>query len=309
MRRAALLTVWAVLLTFGCRERLPETKRLAEARQAQQGGGATGMLQASAPPPFLEKALTGGRLLFEDDFERAEIGDKWKVHSPNWRLTTGEIVNKGAENKGTNNKGMFLLWKLPEKGDLRIEFDVRSDSFTRKDRSGKKTETFPGDIKAEAFNRAPKHHGIGYVFIFGGWHNRHNRVARMEEHGKGAGAVVVNGPARKVKQGHTYRMKVLRVGSTVAWYADDAYLVHYTDSALIRGPHFGFNNWQSALTFDNLKIYAVDPPTAKKAKPKRKGPKAGLPGTKPGKKQRQNSKKRGGDAGGVKKAAPRSPGR
>ncbi len=137
-------------------------------------------------------------------------------------------------------------------GDVRIEFDARSDEFERKGKT-----VFPGDLKCEAFTVSPEHQ-TGYVFIFGGWSNRVNRIARLEEHGEGDGARIVDGPKHKVKAGHTYRMKVVRVGKVMAWYADDVYLAHMEDPELIEGRHFGFNNWRSRLTFDNLAVYSLD---------------------------------------------------
>ena len=236
---------------LGCRERFEETPNLAKARAMQSSGAAGGhVTRVTSPPPGFENRLTGGEQVFADDFERAQFGDKWQVGAKSWRLVDGTAINRGSD-----NKGLWLLEPLPE-GDCRIEYDVRSDSFSKKEREGTKKEVFPGDNKCEAFNMTPEHQ-TGYVFIFGGWSNRINRIARLEEHGDGAGARIVDGPLKKVEPGKTYRMKILRIGNTMAFYADDEYLVHMTDKDLIRGPHFGFNNWRSALTFDNLAVYKL----------------------------------------------------
>ena len=56
--------------------------------------------------------------------------------------------------------------RLPK--DVRIEFDVRSEGAD-------------GDIKWEAFGDG-RNHASGYVFIFGGWHNREVRIAKLDEH-------------------------------------------------------------------------------------------------------------------------------
>lgn len=257
----------AVCLLVSCRERYPETEKLARARNLQSQGGGGSMSRSMTAPDGFESQLKGGKLVFSDDFERDEPGPKWKAETSQWVMTGGTVTNKHAD-----NKGFWLLEKLPT-GDVRIEFDVRSDSFTKKDRSGKSSETFPGDLKCEAFNEEPTHQ-TGYVFIFGGWSNKVNRIARLEEHGDGPGARVVDGPKHAVKKGHTYRMKVVRVGKTIAWYADDKYLVHMTDDKLIRGRHFGLNNWRSHLTFDNVAVYSLPAP---KAPPKRTTPPNGTP--------------------------------
>ena len=251
MRSLRALILLSALVA--CRERLPETPRLAQARDLLAAGPAAGAgpMRVGAAPEALAAKLKGGRLVFKDDFERTDLGSKWKAASPEWKLQDGEIVNTFAE-----NKGLWLLEKLPP-GDVRIEFDVRSDPFQKKVQDGSLREEFPGDLKCEAFNTEPDHQK-GYIFIFGGWQNRVNRIARLEEHGNGEGAQVVDGPPHAVEAGHTYHMKLLRIDNTLAYYADDESLVHFTDPRLIRGSYFGFNNWHSHLTFDNVAVYALD---------------------------------------------------
>jgi hypothetical protein len=247
----SLLLPALLFCTPGCRERLPETPRLAQARKLQQSGEADAKPKAAVrPPKYLIRHLKGGSVAFQDSFDREELGPYWKAETPQWKLVQGEVLNRHAD-----NKGLWLTKKLPQ-GDLRIEFDVRSDKFNRKNAKGEETEVFEGDLKCEAFNMKPSHQ-TGYIFIFGGWGNRINRIARLEEHGDGEGAAVRDGPKYPVKAGHTYRMKVLRVGNTVAFYAGDKYLAHYTDSNPIKGRYFGFNNWRSRLTFDNVAIYKL----------------------------------------------------
>ena len=187
--------------------------------------------------------------MFTDDFERTALGDRWTAESPQWRLVDGTIINHHAD-----NAGFWLKERLPT-GDVRIEFDVRSDPFNKKVK-GKTTEVFPGDLKCEAFNQEPSHQ-TGYVLIFGGWNNQVNRIARLEEHGDGEGARIEDGAGYPVQPGQTYRMKVIRVGNTIAWYANDTHLVHMTDDDFINGRYFGFNNWRSRLTFDNVEVYKL----------------------------------------------------
>lgn len=242
-----------LLLASACRERFVDTPGMVKARaiQTAEPGSGGGKSRASQPPKGFAEKLSGGDEVFADDFERETLGPKWKAETPRWKLQDGQIINRHAD-----NDGLWLLEPLPE-GDLRIEFDARSDSFSKKGRNGEKKETFPGDLKCEAFAEKPEHQ-TGYLFIFGGWNNRVNRIARLEEHGDGEGARVVDGPKHAVKAGHTYRMKVVRIGTVMAWYADGTYLGHMDDPELIRGPHFAFNNWRSHLTFDNLAIYELD---------------------------------------------------
>ncbi len=257
VRRLLLLAIPLACATPGCRERLPETPKLAQARALNQAGGpqSARVRRVGASADVLKKALKGGKLVFKDDFERESFGPNWKAELPEWKLQDGEVVNHFAE-----NKGLWLLEKLPD-GDVRIEYDARSDPYEKREKSGAVREEFPGDLKCEAFNRLPEHQ-TGYVFIFGGWQNRINRIARLEEHGNGEGAEVVDGPPFPVEKSKKYRMKVLRVGSTVAFYADDTLLGQFTDGDFIEGRHFGFNNWQAHVTFDNVAVYALEPAPA-----------------------------------------------
>jgi hypothetical protein len=239
-----------ILVASSCRERLPDTPALAKAIAHQTSTHNTGKLTHQGPPKNIESALTGGKLVFADNFERSFLGDDWKAKATGWRLVDGTVVNHHAD-----NAGFWLLKPLP-KGDVRIEFDARSDSFTQKIK-GQTQETFPGDLKCEAFGIKPEHQ-TGYIFIFGGWSNQVNRIARLEEHGDGEGARVEDGATHPVQPGKTYRLKVVKKGSTVAWYANEQYLVHMTDDSFIPGRYFGFNNWRSHVTFDNVAIYDLN---------------------------------------------------
>jgi hypothetical protein len=75
----------------------------------------------------------------------------------------------------------------------------------------------------------------------------------MDEHG----ADRVVGAARKVEAGRSYHLRIERVGPKLTVWADDEVLLEMSDPDPLRGrghDHFGFNNWQSELWFDNLEI-------------------------------------------------------
>ena len=238
-----------VSIGLGCREQLPETPGLELARQ-ERTAGPSKPAPRRLPETTLRAKLTGGTPVFQDNFERSQFGPKWRLESRGWRITEGGVTNTSAR-----NKGVWLLEKLPQ-GDLRIEFSVTSTAFEKTQKDGQKKRVFPGDIKCEAFNKEPTHQ-TGYIFIFGGWNNTVNRIARLEEHGTGPGAHVADGKRLAVKADHAYRMKIVRIGNTMAWFADDQLLVQMTDGELIRGAHFGFNNWEAHLRFDDLAVYSL----------------------------------------------------
>ncbi|KPK14772.1 MAG: hypothetical protein AMJ62_11710, partial [Myxococcales bacterium SG8_38] len=114
-------------------------------------------------------------------------------------------------------------------------------------------------IKLEIFGDGASHstgdryEATSYVVIFGGWNNSLNVLARMDEHG----ADRITGPPRKVQVGRTYHFRIERIDGTLTVWVDDELLLRMEDSEPLRGrghDHFAFNNWQSDVWFDNLRI-------------------------------------------------------
>ena len=116
--------------------------------------------------PFLHQALRGpapvkAAVPFEDKFDRASIGDAWWSNGGHWRIASGQLFSPGV-----GNNPLWLKARLP--ADARIEFDVRSEGPD-------------GDVKWEAWGDG-RNHSTGYVFLFGAWHNRESRIAKLDEH-------------------------------------------------------------------------------------------------------------------------------
>jgi hypothetical protein len=197
------------------------------------GGVAMGC-RPSTPGVSPMDVLTGGSLLFSDDFERAEIGDDWRFVSANWRIEDGWVAIDHAE-----NDALWLQQALPD--DVRIEFDARSLEDI-------------GDIKFEVFGDGATHQS-GYVCIFGGWSNQINTIARLDEHG----ADRFEGQAGvQVVPEQVYRMALVRTDQRVRWFIDGTEFLVFDDAAPLEGDghrHFGFNNWHVNLRFDNVAVY------------------------------------------------------
>jgi hypothetical protein len=124
--------------------------------------------------PFLHQLLAGAPAVtaaapFRDSFDRASLGNDYWSNGGLWRIVPDPSGGPGGQlySPGVGNNPLWLKARLPK--DVRIEFDVRSDAPD-------------GDIKWEAFGDG-RNHSTGYIFIFGGWHNRESRIAKLDEHG------------------------------------------------------------------------------------------------------------------------------
>lgn len=206
-RRVAAVALAVALATLSCKSKSSPAQKV------------------SAPDP-----LTGGALVFEDDFERADLGDDWKNASGKWRIDGGRVTVSND-----HNEGLWLLRQLPDRA--RVEFRARSDSPH-------------GDLKCEISAREPRHQG-GYVVIFGGWKNQLDVIARLDEHGDDR----LEAESRKVQPGHDYRWVLVRDGGTLDWYLDGERVLRYRDPSPLQGGFFGFANWETPVSFDELRVY------------------------------------------------------
>jgi hypothetical protein len=176
---------------------------------------------------------------FEDNFDRPALGDSWNATNNRWTIRDGVLrVSEGY------NHPLWLKRRLPR--DARIEFDAWSDGQE-------------GDIKCEvygdgrSFAREASYTATSYVLIFGGWNNRFNVIARMDEHA--ADRRVRNEP--HVEPGRHYHWTIVRRGNRLEWSIDGQPMLEMDDSAPLYGPgheFFAFNNWRVGLNFDNLVI-------------------------------------------------------
>jgi len=176
---------------------------------------------------------------FSDDFERTEIGSNYFNTGASYQIVSGRLNIKGAR-----NHPLWLKARLPR--DAVIEFNASSRSPE-------------GDIKVEAWGdgqsyaTADSYVATSYVFILGGWGNSTAALCRLDEHG---------GDRKerrdvKVEMGRSYSWKIQRKGNKVEWFLDGKPFLAYDDASPLEGDkhsYFGFNNWESDLYFDGLKI-------------------------------------------------------
>ena len=190
---------------------------------------------------------------FTDDFERASLGDNWRTTGPAWHIDGGRLCARGARNHPA-----WLARTLPT--NVRIEFDAMSDSHD-------------GDIKAEFFSDGASaatnvsyNDATSYLTIFGGWKNTFHVLARIDEHAPDRPQVRIvpnseDPRARPVVPGQVYHFRVQRTdGRTLEWTVDETVMFKFTDPSPLSGPghdHFGFNDWDVPVCFDNLKVVAL----------------------------------------------------
>jgi len=206
--------------------------------------------------PSLAPAIPPGPPItstFEDTFERAELGEDWNALSPVWRIEKGRLCGKGAR-----NRGIWLRRRLPE--NARIEFDAIAESPI-------------GDLKAEIWGDGQSGatttsytNATSYLTIFGGWRNSKHVLARIDEHGDDRLEIEIDPQsdderARPVSPGQAYRFRVERAdGKTVVWSINGEELFKFVDEEPLTGAgheHFGFNDWDAPVCFDNLKVTAL----------------------------------------------------
>lgn len=190
--------------------------------------------RGAAPEPELAEP----RLVFSDDFERETFGENWLTASDMWTIEAGEVVVANAR-----NEGLWLQFPLPN--DVRVSFDARALSEE-------------GDLKFEVFTDGRTHQS-GYVGIFGGWDNRLNIIARLDEHGDDR---LVGAEGHQVEVDRTYRFEIERTGSDVVWRVDGEHFITFEDAEPLVGvghQFFGFNDWESPVRFDNVEVWDLSP--------------------------------------------------
>jgi hypothetical protein len=179
------------------------------------------------------------------------LAPNWRQAQTNvWHLENGRVCGQMA-----HNHGLWLNRVLPV--NAQIEFDATSDSQL-------------GDLKAEVWGDGQSSatsisytNATSYLTIMGGWKNKFHVLARINEHGDDRKEITIDptsdDPREKpVVRGQTYHFKVVRNdGHTVRWSVDGLEYLTYDDPQPLVGfghDHFGFNDWEVKVCFDNVKV-------------------------------------------------------
>jgi hypothetical protein len=192
---------------------------------------------------------------FKDNFERAMLGQAWRSISGSWKIENGKLCGRRAR-----NRGVWLANRLPT--NVRIEFDAVSDSDD-------------GDLKVEAWGDGLSGatglsytNATSYLLIFGGWKNSLHVLARLNEHGADRLVNEVNPndgksiKERPVEKGKNYHFVIERAdGKTLRWLVDGQLIHVMIDEHPLQGighDHFGFNDWDVHVCFDNFSIVPLN---------------------------------------------------
>jgi hypothetical protein len=183
--------------------------------------------------------------------DKTNIGPSWTQAQTNaWRIEDGWLCVENAHNHG-------IWFSRPIPVNARIEFDAKSDSP-----EGDLKAEFWGDgrgfAKGTSYNDA-----TSYLAILGGWKNTLNVLARLDEHKEDRKVVRIDKDSddprqRPVMRGQVYHVKIERNDAkTVRYYVDTLLMATFLDAEPLMGPghdHFGFNDWEAKVCFDNVKI-------------------------------------------------------
>ena len=201
-----------------------------------------GCARPSARKAIKQQGLTGGVLVFSDDFNRTQLGPDWTTQRPNlWHIKNGKLFAEYAY-----HQGLWLKDRLPY--NARIEFDSMAGSIL-------------GGARCDAYALVPEHL-TGYVFVFGGWHNTMSIIGRMNESqsvfqeldNQNLNRVAVE---RGSEKGKVYHWTIVRIGPSLRWYVNGKLLLDFYDHAPLKGRYFGFDDWAEPVYYDNLKIYKL----------------------------------------------------
>ena len=175
------------------------------------------------------------KTVFEDDFNRAGLGDNYTVQGGDWNISDGQVVSTKAENRNLVLSG----FALPQNGVIELTMWSESDGV---------------DVKFNAWGDGLIHdHGDGYAFILGGWSNRVSIIAKLHEHEKKRSE-----NKTKLEKGKKYKVRVERIDNKISWFVDGELFLKYSDDDPLKTSdgynRLSFGNWRSSVYFDDLKI-------------------------------------------------------
>ena len=179
-------------------------------------------------------------LIFEDSFERAEIGENYEIQGGDWRIENGKLKSGTAKNRNLVLRSV----DMPQNGIVELTMKSHSDAV---------------DVKFNLWGDGKIHdHGDGYTFILGGWNNRISVISKLDEHEKKRSEKRNANLEKEV----LYKIKVERISNKIKWFVNGELFLEYSDETPLKVSDgfskLSFANWKSDVEFDDLKIYALE---------------------------------------------------
>ena len=177
--------------------------------------------------------------IFEDDFNRAEIGENYEIQGGDWQIFDGKLRCKTAKNRNLVLKSV----DLPQNAVVELTMKSYSDAV---------------DVKFNLWGDGKIHdHGDGYSFILGGWNNRISVISKLDEHEKRRSE-----RKGKLEKEKLYKIKVDRSSNKIKWFVNGELFLEYNDETPLKVEmgysKLSFANWKSDVEFDDLKIYSLE---------------------------------------------------
>lgn len=190
--------------------------------------GSSGAADPEPPHP-------GWKLVWEDDFEREQLGDDWAVCRGEAEVRDGRLFLSG--------KGATALVDRGFRPDVLLEFVAEANP-----------DLPPCDLSAAL--GSSMFWGYGYLLAFGGNNNQLNQIL-------GGGARKVdNDPPFLIEHGEKYRCVAIKEGRRLAYHVNGVQLLESSDPDPVGGPGFdrvGLVTW-NGMYVDRVRVYERETP-------------------------------------------------
>jgi hypothetical protein len=191
---------------------------------------------------------TGGRLMFEENFDSGVLSSDWTQQGKAWYCVTGLLGTSEAYLKDTQDKGWgcWLRRELPEYA--RIEFDINLVG---------RGAVMVCELYATPTQGATSPAGTGYKLMFGEKGTARPVIQRGMTSLTSGG---VNTNPVTARAGRTHHIVVQRVdGQTLEWFIDGSLHARARDGDPKRGGWLGFQYEDGMVLVDHVRVFDLDP--------------------------------------------------